>query len=102
MTIEVARCTFCGEPMPEGEQMFKFHGYSGDCPKPPLPRATFSREANRLLWGSDRAKIQVALFVTLPSGAHDTDFEDRMVQALNRGGFTEKQLERQPTERATE
>ena len=22
--------------MPEGEQMFKFHGYSGDCPKPPL------------------------------------------------------------------
>ena len=31
-------CTVCGEPMPEGETMFKFHGYSGPCPKPPLPR----------------------------------------------------------------
>lgn len=24
--------------MPEGEEMFKYHGYSGDCPKPPMPR----------------------------------------------------------------
>lgn len=24
--------------MPEGEQMFKYHGYSGPCPKPPLPK----------------------------------------------------------------
>ena len=24
--------------MPEGEEMFKFHGYSGACPKPLLPR----------------------------------------------------------------
>jgi hypothetical protein len=30
-------CQLCGEPMPEGETMFKFHGYSGPCPKPPLP-----------------------------------------------------------------
>ncbi len=34
--IPIARCTICGEPMPEGESMFKFHGYSGPCPKPPL------------------------------------------------------------------
>ena len=33
----VARCQICGEPMPEGETMFKFHGFSGPCPKPPLP-----------------------------------------------------------------
>lgn len=33
---ESANCTICGEPMPEGETMFKFHGYSGPCPKPPL------------------------------------------------------------------
>jgi len=32
-----AFCELCGEPMPEGEEVFKFHGYSGDCPKPPLP-----------------------------------------------------------------
>ena len=31
-------CTLCGEPMPAGEEMFKFHGYSGLCPKPPLPK----------------------------------------------------------------
>jgi hypothetical protein len=35
---DIARCSLCGEPMPEGEQMFKYHGYSGPCPKPPLPR----------------------------------------------------------------
>ena len=31
-------CELCGEPMPLGETMFKFHGYSGPCPKPPLPK----------------------------------------------------------------
>lgn len=31
-------CKLCGEPMPPGEEMFHYHGYSGDCPKPPLPR----------------------------------------------------------------
>lgn len=29
-------CELCGEPMPEGEKMFKYHGYSGPCPKPTL------------------------------------------------------------------
>lgn len=32
----IARCSLCGEPMPAGEGMFKYHGYSGPCPKPPL------------------------------------------------------------------
>lgn len=31
-------CALCGEPMPAGEEMFKYHGYSGECPKPPLPK----------------------------------------------------------------
>lgn len=31
-------CELCGEPMPEGEEMFKYHGYSGPCPKPPKKR----------------------------------------------------------------
>lgn len=30
-------CALCGEPMPPGEEMFKMHGYSGPCPKPPKP-----------------------------------------------------------------
>ena len=25
-------CELCGDPMPAGEEMFKFHGYSGPCP----------------------------------------------------------------------
>jgi hypothetical protein len=27
------RCEICGEQMPRGEEMFKFHGYSGSCPR---------------------------------------------------------------------
>ena len=53
MTDEIARCALCGEPMMEGETMFKYHGYSGPCPKPPLPKPVlksairyFFREAN--------------------------------------------------------
>ena len=34
--ISMAKCGLCGEPMPPGEEMFKYHGYSGDCPNPPL------------------------------------------------------------------
>lgn len=34
---EKATCSICGYPMPEGESMFKFHGYSGSCPKEPPP-----------------------------------------------------------------
>lgn len=32
---DTAKCSICGEPMPKGEEMFNFHGYSGPCPKPP-------------------------------------------------------------------
>lgn len=38
MSEEKALCGLCGEPMPENEQMFKYHGYSGSCPKPPLKK----------------------------------------------------------------
>lgn len=31
---QAPKCGLCGEPMPAGEEMFKFHGYSGPCPKP--------------------------------------------------------------------
>jgi hypothetical protein len=48
---DVAKCELCGEPMPEGEEMFKFHGYSGPCPRPPLPKPVeegASRETHRI------------------------------------------------------
>ena len=38
--IPEGHCEVCGAPMPEGETMFRFHGYSGPCPLPPLPRQT--------------------------------------------------------------
>lgn len=34
MSNEKAICALCGEPMPEGEESFKYHGFSGPCPKP--------------------------------------------------------------------
>lgn len=37
MADEIVKCQLCGEPMPAGEEMFNYHGYSGPCPKPPLP-----------------------------------------------------------------
>lgn len=38
-----SRCELCGEPMPPGEEMFKYHGYSGPCPKPPLEQPEAAR-----------------------------------------------------------
>ena len=46
-------CTLCGEPMQPGEEMFKYHGSLGPCPKPPLPKAPavprLSKEARECL-----------------------------------------------------
>ncbi len=36
MSDPMPNCELCGDPMPTGEEMFKYHGYSGPCPKPPL------------------------------------------------------------------
>lgn len=36
--------------MPEGEEMFKFHGYSGNCPKPQLPRQPTKQKVPGLIW----------------------------------------------------
>lgn len=36
--VTIALCQICGEPMPAGEEMFNYHGLSGDCPKSPLPK----------------------------------------------------------------
>lgn len=39
-TSTVALCEICGEPLPPGEEMFKFHGFTTDCPKPPKEKIT--------------------------------------------------------------
>lgn len=53
MADEIARCEICGEPMPPGEHMFKFHGYSGNCPKPPLQTTLVVVEAGIRRRGDD-------------------------------------------------
>lgn len=34
----MSNCELCGHPLPAGEEMFKYHGFSGSCPEPALPR----------------------------------------------------------------
>lgn len=34
-------CELCGKPMPEGEEMFRYHGYSGPCPRTPMHHLRF-------------------------------------------------------------
>lgn len=34
---EPGSCGLCGNPLPEGEEMFKYHGYSGPCPETVQP-----------------------------------------------------------------
>ncbi len=53
----MSNCTLCGEPMQPGEEMFKFHGSLGPCPKPPLPKPKiaavveyFLRDDGALYW----------------------------------------------------
>lgn len=67
-------CNICGEPMPEGEEMFKFHGYSGPCPKPPLPK---NPESNWSAICGDLTQLLLRATRHLPA-----DNKDR-VQALD-------------------
>lgn len=46
----MSKCELCGEPMPQGEEMFKFHGYSGECPRPSLPKPTAKQKIPGLIW----------------------------------------------------
>lgn len=70
---EQAKCEMCGEPMPEGEEMFKFHGYSGPCPKPPLPRDNGAEEVKELFKRVTGVDVSVRcdngeFYVTDPDG----------------------------------
>lgn len=58
----MTNCELCGEPMPPNEQMFKYHGYSGGCPKPPItsrpsPAPVQARTPERMF---DNAETEVA------------------------------------------
>lgn len=51
-TKEKAICSICGEPMPEGEEMFNYHGFSCPCPKPPLKQEVAKNLHKPLVSGS--------------------------------------------------
>jgi hypothetical protein len=59
MLSEKPLCKLCGEPMPEGEEMFNYHGYSGPCPKPPLPnipKDTIRDKIAEVIWRNQPAQ----------------------------------------------
>jgi len=55
----MSKCELCGEPMPDGEEMFKFHGYSGDCPKHPLQRDMGIEGVKRLFKNTTGVDVEV-------------------------------------------
>ena len=71
MTNAPALCEICGEPMPEGEEMFKFHGYSGPCPKPSLPREPANRvqfpTMLRKMWSGEEVQAWLDEHVNKPA-----------------------------------
>ena len=56
------------EPMPPGEETFRYHGYSGPCPKPPIPKEQASH-AYRLVisWGEDAPNKTLDLIYFCPT-----------------------------------
>lgn len=45
----MTKCLLCGEPMPESEAMFNYHGFSGPCPKPVKPKDTAEQLADLIM-----------------------------------------------------
>lgn len=70
---EPGKCELCGEPMPLGEQMFRFHGYSGPCPKPPLER-------KRPAW-IDAAAKEIMVHCTHTTGSVCRSCIDALIRA---------------------
>ena len=75
------KCELCGEPLPEGERMFKFHGFSGPCPKPPLQKTevvaeyVFRNMKDGELWLDVRVNRQPYIQI----GPFDTEAERQRV-----------------------
>ena len=68
-----AKCELCGEPMPEGEEMLNFHGYSSPCPKPPMQSDDGSEAVKSLFKRTTGVDVSVRVvngefYVTDPGG----------------------------------
>lgn len=57
-------CELCGDPMPPGEEMFKYHGYSGPCPKQPKqvtrPKSSWELRCEQAERERDEARADAA------------------------------------------
>ena len=88
------RCDLCGELMPEGESMFRFHGYSGPCPKPPLPVATPTKTC---VWAqedeSDLWATKCGHYFTINDG---TPTDNKMRYCVFCGGTIDQVSSEQP------
>lgn len=65
-------CELCGEPMPAGEEMFKYHGYSGPCQRPPKPHKEDEMSLDeyvRVLRFGHRAHIELARLLKIEAAA---------------------------------
>ena len=71
---EIIRCQLCGEPMPEGEEMFNYHGYSGPCPKPAAPAAAQPRQGEGGIKMKDELGWLIETARTTYWDGHGTDF----------------------------
>jgi hypothetical protein len=69
---DTKKCELCGEPMPPGEEMFKYHGYSGECPKPPIPKQITKQKISGLIWAiaaKDERKVSMVFDTTEQANA---------------------------------
>lgn len=92
----MSNCELCGEPMPEGETMFKFHGYSGPCPKPPLPIDTQPRLAD-----NDAGEIAVTFNGKELRGWSYKDDSERRIKMLAAREYVEGWCEGHDSNAAT-
>ncbi len=79
----MSNCELCGDPMPAGEEVFKFHGFSGPCPKPPMDKGP----SPAMLLSID-AKNEAAMLLTLCEPGTTTLLSnatlDRVIDILQR------------------
>ena len=71
MTTTQPKCEICGEPMPPGEEVFKFHGYSGPCPKPPLAEKPAAASGLALIADERERQIMVEGYTPDHDDKHD-------------------------------
>lgn len=74
-------CELCGEPLPAGEETFRYHGYSGDCPKPPKSKEAAPIEEQIVAIFHDFRARRLKNMVNNPDSITD---ESRVPEELSR------------------